>query len=73
MGIVLIIIFVGFIQASLYGIVKAMNFQREAMLINLVSYFLISIPFAYHLAFIYDGIGLGIKGIWIGFLAGMIH
>ena len=83
----IVVMCLDFIQESLSGTIKALCQQNKAMVINFISYYLIIIPMAYYLTFRFsnkawflDGDspdfekpGLGLIGIWMGFVIGMIH
>ncbi|KAM3137911.1 hypothetical protein pb186bvf_009992 [Paramecium bursaria] len=53
-------------QGTLTGILKGLNKSRIVTISTFVSYYLIGIPFIIVLTFDW-GVGLGLKGIWLGF------
>lgn len=74
-----------FLQGCIYGTVKALELQKEAMFTNFVTYYVFVTPTAYLTAFyvskdfseIINGMDkthrLGLYGLWLGFLVGLTH
>ena len=75
-----------FLQGCIYGGIKALELQKQAMCINFVTYYVFVTPVAFLAAFYISqnwenelivndpGTGtLGLKGLWIGFLVGLTH
>lgn len=73
--VVLIVIAQDFQQGALYGVLKALGQQTKSMYINVVTYYVLVIPFSYYFAFhCYVGPKpLGILGLWFGFVVGLSH
>ena len=76
---VFIFVFQDFFSAAVYGFIKALNLQKNAIYINLVAHQFIILPCAYILSF-YVGSndnelmnfrGMELKGVWIAMCIGM--
>ena len=62
----------------MYGPLKALGQQTNAMYINIVTYYIFVIPFSYFFAFHYHLLisskkPLGLVGLWFGFVIGLLH
>ena len=56
------------IQGSLQGVIRALGIQRVASYYSLASYYLLGIPLALVLTFVFD---MGVIGLWTGIFAGL--
>ena len=78
MVVIIIVIALDFQQGALYGPLKALGQQTNAMFVNFVTYYVFVIPLAYLFAFKWKVLNhgekpLGLIGIWFGFVIGLLH
>lgn len=78
MIVALIVIAQDFQQGSMYGTLKALGQQTNSMYVNIVTYYVLVIPFSFYFAFhcrILDNgtKPLGVMGLWLGFVIGLLH
>ena len=76
--VILIVIAMDFQQGALYGPLKALGQQTNAIYVNIVTYYVLVIPLSYYFAFhckILNGgqKPLGLIGLWFGFVVGLLH
>lgn len=57
------------LQGTLQGVIRALNYVKMASLIAVVAYFIVALPLACFLVF---GVGMDVRGLWIGILTGSI-
>ena len=57
------------IQGSLQGVIRALNVQKRASIIAIASHYMVSLPLALMLAFVF---GMGVNGLWIGVTFGVM-
>ncbi|KAL0422714.1 UNVERIFIED_CONTAM: protein DETOXIFICATION 33 [Sesamum latifolium] len=62
-------IFLNSIQPVLHGVVVGVGWQFSVAVVNLVCYYVFGLPFGALLGYKFD---LGVKGIWLGMLAGYL-
>ncbi|KAF5792873.1 hypothetical protein HanRHA438_Chr00c60g0860031 [Helianthus annuus] len=55
------------VQGVLSGVVRGCGWQKMGTLVNLGAYYLVGLPCAVTLTFVYN---LGGKGLWIGIICG---
>lgn len=56
------------IQGAIQGVIRALDIQRTASLIALASFYLVTIPVAFVLVFVW---GFNLSGLLIGYLVGV--
>jgi Na+-driven multidrug efflux pump len=56
------------VQGAIQGVIRALDIQKTASCIALASFYLVSIPVAFVLVFVW---GLGLSGLLIGYLVGV--
>jgi MATE family multidrug resistance protein len=57
------------VQGSLQGVIRALNVQKRASLIAIASHYMVSLPLAFLLTFLFE---MGVKGLWIGMTFGVM-
>ncbi|KAL0384126.1 UNVERIFIED_CONTAM: protein DETOXIFICATION 33 [Sesamum radiatum] len=62
-------IFLNSIQPVLHGVVVGVGWQFSVAVVNLVCYYVFGLPFGALLGYKFD---LGVKGVWLGMLAGYL-
>ena len=71
-GLIICVVCNFFIDAPLMpisGCVRALGIQSKAAIVNIVTYYIVSIPLAWVFAFVVNG--LGIVGLWLGAYVGV--
>ena len=59
-----------YFQGCLFGPIKALGKYSTALRVNVVTYYVLSAPLCYVLAFPW---GYELEGLWLGFIVGLTH